>query len=107
MHLRRPAMQDVLVEALTRVLPAAQLVVDRDVLAGLEHDEAEWAPVGKAAVAVRARAESDVQHAVRVCADLGVPVVTRGAGTGLSGGANAVDGCLLLDLSAMNKVREI
>jgi glycolate oxidase len=98
---------EVLVEALTRELPTTQLVIDRDVLAGLENDEAEWAPVGRAAVALRARTESDVRRAVRVCADLGVPVVARGAGTGLSGGANAVDGCLLLDLSGMNRVVEI
>ena len=36
-----------------------------------------------------------------------MPVVTRGAGTGLSGGANAVDGCVLLDLSKMNAVLDI
>ncbi|MDT7572928.1 MAG: glycolate oxidase [Actinomycetota bacterium] len=96
-----------LVEALTRSLPADRLVVDPDVLAGLSHDEAEWAPVGVAAVAVRARTEAEVQHAVRVCAELGVPLVTRGAGTGLSGGANAVDGCLVLDLSKMTGIVEI
>ena len=44
---------------------------------------------------------------VRACARLRVPVVTRGAGTGLSGGANAVDGCVVLDLSRMNRVLEI
>ncbi len=31
----------------------------------------------------------------------------RGAGTGLSGGANATDGCVVLDLSRMNQVLEI
>ncbi len=95
---------ELLVEALGRGLPADRLVVDTDVLRSLSHDEAEWAPVGSAAVALRARSESEVQHAVRVCAELGVPVVTRGAGTGLSGGANAVDGCLVLDLSRMDGV---
>ena len=44
---------------------------------------------------------------VRTCAELGAPVVPRGAGTGLSGGANAVDGCVILDLSRMNQVLEI
>ncbi|MGZ6792778.1 MAG: FAD-binding oxidoreductase, partial [Mycobacteriales bacterium] len=39
--------------------------------------------------------------------ELGVPVVARGAGTGLSGGANAVDGCLVLDLSRMDAVVEV
>ena len=101
------AATELLREALGRALPSERLVVDAEVLAGLSHDEAEWAPVGRAAVGLRARSESEVQHAVRVCADLGVPVVTRGAGTGLSGGANAVDGCLVLDLSRMNRVLEI
>jgi glycolate oxidase len=97
----------VLVEALSRGLPADRLVVDPDVLAAISHDDAEWAPTGQAAVGVRARSEAEVQHVVRVCAELGAPVVPRGAGTGLSGGANAVGGCVILDLSPMNQILEI
>jgi len=104
---RERTARDTLVEALGRGIPAARLVTDADVVAGLSHDEAEWATVGTAAVAVQARTEVEVEVAVRVCADLGVPVVPRGAGTGLSGGANAVDGCLVLDLSMMNGIKEI
>ena len=96
-----------LVEALSRTIPAQRLVTDCDVVASLSADDAEWAPVGEAALALRARSEAEVQEAVRVCADLNVPVVPRGAGTGLSGGANAVDGCLVLDLSQMNQVVDI
>ena len=96
-----------LVEALGRGLPAERLVVDPDVLAAISHDDAEWAPTGQAAVGVRARSEAEVQHVVRTCAELGVPIVPRGAGTGLSGGANAVGGCVILDLSAMNQILEI
>src|SRR5271169_5881822 len=97
----------VLVEALSRGLPAERLVVDPDVLAAISHDDAEWAPTGRASVGVRARSEAEVQHVVRVCAELGAPVVPRGAGTGLSGGANAVGGCVILDLSPMNRILEI
>ena len=96
-----------LVEALGRGLSAERLVVDPDVLAAISHDDAEWAPTGQAAVGVRARSEAEVQHVVRTCAELGVPIVPRGAGTGLSGGANAVGGCVILDLSAMNQILEI
>jgi glycolate oxidase len=95
------------IEVLGRVLPADRIVVDPDVLASLSHDEAEWAPTGRAAAAVRARSETEVQHVVRTCAELGVPVVPRGAGTGLSGGANAVTGCVVLDVAAMDQVLEI
>jgi len=97
----------VLIEALGRGLHADRLVLDADVLATLSHDEAEWAPAGVASAGVRARTEADVQHVVRTCAELRVPVVPRGAGTGLSGGANAVAGCVLLDLSRMDQVLEI
>src|SRR5580692_9320054 len=107
-HETEPVVNPVaLVEALSRGLPAERLVVDPDVLAAMSHDDAEWAPTGQASVGVRARSEAEVQHVVRVCAELGAPVVPRGAGTGLSGGANAVGGCVILDLSAMNQILEI
>src|SRR5204862_760066 len=96
-----------LVEALSRGLPGDRLVVDPDVLAAISHDEAEWAQAGKAVAGVRARSEAEVQHVVRTCAELGAPVVPRGAGTGLSGGANAVSGSVILDLSRMNQVLAI
>jgi len=82
-------------------------VTDPDVLDSLAHDDAEWAPVGKPVAAVRPRSTEEVAAVVRECAEQGVPVVTRGAGTGLSGGANAVDGCVILDMSKMNRIVEI
>jgi glycolate oxidase len=100
-------MQYQLVEPLSRGLLDGRLVVDPDVLAAMPHDEADWAPRGRAAVGVRARLEAEVAHVVRVCADLRVPVVPRGAGTGLAGGAKAVDGCVVLDLARMDQVLNV
>jgi glycolate oxidase len=96
-----------LITALGRGLPDGRLVIDPDVLAAISHDDAEWAPAGRAAAGVRARTEDEVRHVVRTCAEFGAPVVARGAGTGLSGGANATDGAVMLDLSRMNQVLEI
>lgn len=93
-----------LADALARVLPADRLVLDPDVLTGLSRDMAAWAPAGAPAAGVRAESEADVSAVVTLCADLRVPLVVRGAGTGLSGGANAVDGCVLLDVSRMTNV---
>ena len=97
----------VLLELLGRALPADRLLVDPAVLHGLSLDQAEWAAVGRAEIAVRARTEAEVAATVRVAAELGVPIVARGAGTGLSGGANAVDGCIILDLSKMAAIVDI
>ncbi|WP_245627598.1 FAD-binding oxidoreductase [Actinomadura oligospora] len=88
-------------------MPGSVLVTDVDVLKGLGRDEAEWAPAGTPAAALRATDADEVSRAVAACAELGIPVVPRGAGTGLSGGANAVDGCLVLDLSKMDAIVEI
>ena len=102
-----PAGAATLAEALSRGLPGDRLVTDPDVLAALSHDEAEWAAVGRAVAGVRAETEGQVRHVVRTCAEFGAPIVPRGAGTGLSGGANAIDGAVVLDLSRMNQVLEI
>jgi glycolate oxidase len=88
-------------------LPGIDLVDDPDVLAGLGHDEAQWAPAGQAVAAVRPRSTEDVRRVVAACAQRDIPIVARGAGTGLSGGSNAVDGCVILDLSKMNRILEI
>ncbi len=93
--------------SLADLLPGLDLVTDPDVLTGLAHDEAEWAPAGRPVAAIRARTTEEVQRVVAACAEVDIPVVTRGAGTGLSGGANAVDGCVVLDLSKMNRILQI
>lgn len=44
---------------------------------------------------------------LRICSELGVPVVARGAGTGLSGGALPLENGLLLSLAKFNKIVDI
>ena len=48
-----------------------------------------------------------VQSIVRICSQLKVPVVARGAGTGLSGGALPHEGGIILGLSRFNQILEI
>jgi glycolate oxidase len=100
-------MQTALLAALRTGLPADRVVTDPGVLAAMSHDDAEWATVGRAVAGVRAGSEDEVRHVVRTCADFRTAIVPRGAGTGLSGGANASDGCVVLDLSRMDRILEI
>jgi glycolate oxidase len=76
-------------ERLTDRLPAGTVVTDPDIMGSFVHDEAEWAPYGQPVAVVRPRATAEVAEVVAACAATGTPLVTRGAGTGLSGGANA------------------
>jgi glycolate oxidase len=59
-----------------------------------------------AAVALPASA-AEVQGVLQVCAELGAPVVARGAGTGLSGGALPFPGGVLLALGKMGRILAI
>ncbi|MCC3280699.1 FAD-binding protein [Arthrobacter sp. zg-Y40] len=49
----------------------------------------------------------DVQAVMRWATESGTPVVTRGAGTGVSGGAHATPGCIVLSLERMNRILEL
>ncbi|MBS0377546.1 MAG: FAD-binding protein [Proteobacteria bacterium] len=53
------------------------------------------------------RTGAEVQALLRVCSRHGVPVVARGSGTGLSGGATPHPGGLLLSLARMNRILAI
>lgn len=56
---------------------------------------------------VRARGVEDVQRTMRFASQHAVPVVVRGAGTGLAGAANAGPGEIVLSTSEMNRILEV
>jgi glycolate oxidase len=101
-----PAAEAVLAE-LRAVLPADRVLTDPDTMGPYVHDEAEWAEYGSPAAVVRPRSTAEVAAVVGACARHRVAVVPRGAGTGLSGGANAVDGCVVLCTDRMDAIVEI
>jgi glycolate oxidase len=92
---------------LEHLIPTDRLVTDPDILESYAHDKAQFAPYELPLAAVRPRETSEVAAILRHCAEHRIPVVARGAGTGLSGGANAIRGCIVLSLEAMNAIVEI
>src|SRR5882757_1858891 len=88
-------------------LPGDALLDDPDVVASYGRDMAAFAPSGIPGVVVLPRTRDEVQHVVRVAARHRVPIVPRGAGSGLAGSSNAIDGAITLSLVRMNKVIEI
>jgi glycolate oxidase len=88
-------------------VPAERIVTDPDVLPGLSRDQGEGAPAGTPLAVIRAASTEEVVATVRACIEHRVAVVARGAGTGLSGGANAIDGGIVLALDGMNRVLRV
>jgi len=90
--------------ALAAALPEGRVVLDPQVLVAFARDRAAFPAAGAPLALVRARDVDDVVATLRFASTHGVPVVPRGAGTGLTGGANAVDGGIVLSLAAMDRV---
>ncbi|MBW2576930.1 MAG: FAD-binding protein [Deltaproteobacteria bacterium] len=62
---------------------------------------------GKPSAVVLPRSREEVCGVVSTCRAHGVPFVPRGAGTGLSGGAVANDGAVIIECSRMNRILEV
>ncbi|MEV6166966.1 FAD-linked oxidase C-terminal domain-containing protein [Streptomyces sp. NPDC051954] len=92
---------------LARDLPPDRLTTDPAALAAHATDRSGTRPAGDPLAVVHARRTEDVTVTLRHAHALRVPVVPRGAGTGLSGGATADEGSLVLDLSRMNRILEL
>jgi len=95
-----------IVAALRAVLPEAC------VLAGAEERrpyECDGLPVYRElpAVVVLPRTEAEVHAVLATCSRLRVPLVARGSGTGLSGGATPHPQGVLLSCARMNRILEI
>ncbi|MFF3750017.1 FAD-binding oxidoreductase [Streptomyces sp. NPDC002018] len=99
--------QDDLLVRLRSGLPAEALITDPDITASYAHDMASFCAAGAPAVVVLPRSVEQVQHVMRTATALRVPVVPQGARTGLSGAANASDGCIVLSLTKMDRILEI
>ncbi|MCA6238934.1 MAG: FAD-binding protein, partial [Phenylobacterium sp.] len=99
-----PAVDPAVLRArLEPLLPAGGLLTR---LESIRPYETDGLPAYRALPAVVALPETVEQVAaiLRACRDLGVPVVARGAGTGLSGGALPFPGGVLLVLSKFSRI---
>ncbi|MGW0535698.1 FAD-binding oxidoreductase [Streptomyces sp. NPDC003032] len=100
-------MSRTLIERLQEGVPAEAVLTDPDVTSSYSHDMASFCDAGAPAVVVLPRTVEQVQHVMRTATELRVPVVPQGARTGLSGAANASEGCIVLSLVKMDRILEI
>ncbi len=91
---------------LTSALPG-RVVTDPDATAAFRHDHCLFAPAGVPGAVVRARDVADVVTTLQIAHRHAVPVVPRGAGTGLAGAANAIDGGIVLSLASMDAIVDL
>ena len=97
--------KDAIIARLLAILPADAVISDPAETRAYECDGLSayrCAPL----VAVLPRSTAEVSAVLRACHDMGVPVVPRGSGTSLAGGALPTADCVILGVARMNAVLE-
>ncbi|MEU0478041.1 FAD-linked oxidase C-terminal domain-containing protein [Streptosporangium sp. NPDC006013] len=94
------------ISELVAALAPEKVLTDSDVTDSYARDRTFLEP-GKPLAVVLAHTRDDVVAVMRWATRHRIPVVPRGAGTGLAGGATAVEGCVVLALHRMAAIREL
>ena len=98
--------RDAIVQALQQLLPANSVLANPEELQPYECDGLS-AYRQLPMVVVLPETVEQIQGILKLCHSLDTPVVARGAGTGLSGGALPLDNGVLLSLARFNRIIEI
>ncbi|HYI51394.1 MAG TPA: FAD-linked oxidase C-terminal domain-containing protein [Microbacterium sp.] len=93
--------------ALLRAVLGDRVDTDPTSLAEARADKSGHAATGTPLAVVHAASVADVRETLRIATATRTPVVTRGAGTGLAGGANAGAGEIALSVRAMDRILEV
>ncbi|MBI2874297.1 MAG: FAD-binding protein [Firmicutes bacterium] len=91
---------------LRRILPSGGLLTDLEDRVCYGYDASPARGGVPAAVALPER-EEEAAALLELASREGIPVIPRGAGTGLSGGSVPLEGSLVVALNRMNMIREI
>ena len=94
-------------EELADRLTDSRLVTEPDVMDAYRRDQAHLVEPGQPLAVLLAGSTEDISTALAWANRHDVPVVPRGAGTGLAGGAAASDGCLVVSTARMTSIREL
>jgi glycolate oxidase len=95
------------IEAIRARIPGLRLLTDEIDRESHRNDETPFLHGGLPGAVALPTETAQVAELVRICAEYGVPIVPRGAGTGLSGGAVGIEGGLTIAFTAMDRILEI
>lgn len=95
-------------ENLKKVLPDESVVQDEFVLSENSRDFGQLSemPINPIAVVFPTEAQQ-VQQLMQLATEFGMPVISRGAGTGVSGGVHVLGEAVILNLSRMDRILDI
>jgi glycolate oxidase len=95
------------IAAVAADIDAAVLIADPDIASTYQRDQSEFTESERPAAVVAPRSEEEVSAVLQLAHRLGVVVIPRGAGSGLSGAANASAESITLSLHRMNRILKV
>jgi glycolate oxidase len=98
---------DDLLEQLAGIVGAGHVTAGDAIPVDYTHDEALTSVAATPLAVVRPRRAAEVAALLRLCDEQRVPVVARGSGTGLSGGAVPATDGVLVSFERMNEILEL
>ncbi len=98
---------DAFLDAVRARIPALRLLTDEADRETYRRDETAYLAAGLPGAVALPVETAHVAELVRICGEFDVPIVPRGAGSGLSGGAAGIDGALTIAFTAMDRIVEI
>src|SRR6476469_4278586 len=96
-----------LLHAIASRLPALRLLDDPADREAYRRDETAYLAAGLPLAVALPTETDEVVELVRLCGEFDVPIVPRGAGTGLSGAAAGIEGALTIAFTRMDRILEI
>lgn len=94
------------ISELQNVCGNAHVIVHREAIENYSHDETEDLVYFPEAV-VKPKNAEEISAVLKICNREKIPATPRGAGTGLSGGALAIHGGIIISMERFNKIIEI
>jgi glycolate oxidase len=92
-----------LIQEFKKIIPG-KVHENEEINEDYSHDEMPIYGKGIPEVVIEATNTEDIAAIVKLCYENNIPVIPRGAGTGLTGAAVALHGGVLIDMSKMNKI---
>lgn len=98
---------DRILELIAEAVDPADIVTDPDVMGSYREDRSTGAVAGWPRAVVFPRTTAQVSAVMRIAHEHSIPIVPRGAGSGLTGGSHAIDGCLVVCVERMRDVIDV
>lgn len=94
-----------LVEKFKKIVPG-KVYVGEEINQDFFHDEMPIYGEGIPEVLIDATTTEDISAIVKLCYENNIPIIPRGAGTGLTGASVAIKGGVMINMTKMNKILE-